>query len=102
MIVDPLWIKIPVAGAYVWCGASTIDAFELANCNGKYPLEHWHSFGATHSLFGAQGVEQCGLHVLLVSSKTYPRSQVQNPGSVHVPVPQSSQIGSQTPAFTVL
>jgi len=31
MIIDPPWIKILVAGAYVWCGALTIDAFEVAN-----------------------------------------------------------------------
>jgi len=39
MIVDPPWIKILVAGAYVWCGALTIDAFEVANwCTVRHEL----------------------------------------------------------------
>ncbi|KYN15764.1 hypothetical protein ALC57_12062 [Trachymyrmex cornetzi] len=89
MIVDPPWIKIPVAGAYVWCGAFTIDAFEVASW-----CTHLHSFGATHSLFNPQGVEQYGLHILFVSSKMYPKLQVHDPGSVHMPVLHfGSQIG---------
>ncbi|KYN40789.1 hypothetical protein ALC56_04829 [Trachymyrmex septentrionalis] len=103
MIGDPQRIKILFAGAYVWCGALTIDTLEVARWYTARHGLHLHSFGAMHSLFGPQNIGQNGLHTLFVSSKTYPNLQVHTPGLVHMPVPQSgSQIGSQTLVFTIL